>query len=393
MTKKNNVLTRLSEGKYSDRFEPASIGKNKFTYIGDQSGILNRYLAKFDSSISYIDTATHFRYFINSQPVTNYDRNILNQSVSNGSDTYGEVLFKNRKFVLRKGLLNQTNTVPAGELTNTSFRKEKTRFLHKADSIEQLRQWLVTEDKKRRDTLTKPLYEYYINNNEPIDINHYIFEKEKQNYYDQLWRKKYMNIDLDTGKIKLPLIRIYETSFYNNYVASQVDFSFLNNSYQVYTGGAPYFNPGFNVLTRFGAVDLFENYRITGGFRFAGNFDSNEYLLSVESLKGVFDKQLIFHRQAILNSNDSSLFKTYTHNIYLSYAKPINPVLALKATLSYRYDRHNVMATDMTTLNYKGSSQHWGGLKGEIIYDNTRKRSVNIYYGTRFKIFGEYLIP
>ena len=99
-----------------------------------------------------------------------------------------------------------------------------------------------------------------------------------------------MDIDLDTGKLELPLIRIYQTSFYNNYLAAQIDFSFLNNSYQVYSGGAPYYNPGFNILTRFGTLDLFEDYRITGGFRFAGDFDSNEYLMSVENLKGKFDK-------------------------------------------------------------------------------------------------------
>ncbi len=190
--------------------------------------------------------------------------------------------------------------------------KKRTSLLHKADSVEQIRQWLVAEDKKRRDTLTKPLYEYYIKN-EPIDINHYIFEKEKQNYYDQLWRKDYMDIDLDTGILDLPLIRIYETSFYNNYIANQIDFSFLNNTYQVYSGGAPYFNPGLNLLSRFGVIDLFENYRITGGFRFSGNFDSNEYLVSVENLKGKFDKQFIFHRQAFFSSNDTSLFQiTYS---------------------------------------------------------------------------------
>ena len=78
-----------------------------------------------------------------------------------------------------------------------------------------------------------------------------------------------MDIDLDTGHINLPLIRIYEPSFYNNYIATQIDFSFLDNSYQVYSGGAPYFNPGVNLLTKFGTVDLFEDYRITGGFRFS----------------------------------------------------------------------------------------------------------------------------
>jgi hypothetical protein len=389
LTKKNNLLVRLSEGKYTDRFQSSEILKNKFTYLGNQNGIFNRYTAKFDSSISFIDTTAHYRYYISSLPSTNYDRNIRNHSVATGSDPFGEVLFTNRKYVLRKGLQSQSEPVPPGEMVNTKLRNEKNQYFHKADSIEQLRQWLVAEDKKRRDTLTKPLYEYYIKN-EPIDINHYIFEKEKQNYYNQLWRKKYMDIDLDTGEINLPLIRIYETSFYNNYIAAQVDFSFLNNSYQVYSGGAPYFNPGINLLTRFGTVDLFEDYRITGGVRFSGNFDSNEYLLSVEDLKGIFDKQLIYHRQSYFSSNDTSLFKTYSQELYFSLSRPISPVLALKGTISYRNDRHIYLATDAATLNYKNINQNWGSLKGEVIFDNTRKRTINIYFGTRFKIFGEY---
>ena len=125
--------------------------------------------------------------------------------------------------------------------------------------------------------------------------------------------------------------------------------------------------------------------RVTGGFRFAADFDSNEYLLSVENLKGKFDKQFIFHRQAYYNYNDTSYFKTFSHNLYLSFAKPLSPVLALKGTLSYRYDQHVIMGTDIVRLNYPNSYQHWASLKGEVIYDNTRKRSINIYYGTTFQ--------
>jgi hypothetical protein len=388
LTKRNNALVRLSEGKYTDRFQSGEIARNRFAYLGNQNGIFNRYTAKFDSSISFIDTIAHYRYYINSQPVTNYNRNIINHSVLNETDPFGEVLFRNRKYVVRKVQESQSVPIPSGEMVNTKLRDEKNLYFHKADSIEQLREWLVAEDKRRRDTLTKPLYEYYIKN-EPIDINHYIFEKEKQNYYDQLWRKKYMDIDLDTGHIDLPLIRIYETSFYNNYIATQIDFSFLTNSYQVYSGGAPYYNPGVNLLTKFGTVDLFEDYRITGGFRFSGNFDSNEYLLSVENLKGVFDKQLIYHRMTYY-STDSTLFKTYSQEVYFSLSKPITPVLALKGTISYRNDRHVIVALDNATLNYQNINQNWASLKGEIIFDNTRKRTINIYFGTRFKIFGEY---
>ena len=389
INKRGNLLTRLTEGQYNDRFQSVSTAKNTIEYLGNNNGIFNRYSARFDSIISYIDTTTHYRYFIKSLPLTNYDRNILYYDVVNNSDSYGEVIYDNGRYWVRKGQETVAGSVDEQDLIVTNFRKEQTRLLHKADSIEQLRQWLIAEDKKRRDTLTKPLYEYYVKD-EPIDINHYIFEKEKENYYEQLWKKDYMDIDLDTGRLDLPLIRIYQTSFYNNYIANQIDFSFLNNSYQAYNGGAPYFNPGVNLFTRIGVLDLFEDYKITGGFRFAGNFDSNEYLLSIENLKGKFDKQFIYHRQSFNSSSADTLYKIHSDNFYLSYAKPLSPVLALRGTVAYRFDKYVTLSSDVVTLIRNDINRHWASLKGEVIYDNTRKRTINIYYGTRFKIFGEY---
>ena len=389
LNKRTNILLRLSEGMYNDRVYPTATAKNTFAYIGNNNGIFNRYLSRFDSAISFIDTISHYRFFINSKPVTNYSRNILSQDIAAGSDTYGQILFTNGRYSLTSGKTGESDPIQEKDVIVTPFMKEYSKMLHKADSIEQIRQWLLETDRIRRDTLTKPLYEYYIKD-EPIDYSHYIFEKEKENYYEQLWRKDYMDIDLDTGVIKLPLIRIYETSFYNNYIASQIDFSFLTNSYQAYNGGAPYFNPGLNMLTKIGTVDLFEDYKITGAFRFSGNFDSNEYLLSVESLKGKYDKLLVFHRHVFSSSNDTSLYKIHSQNIYLTYSKPFSPVLSVKGTFSYRYDSYVTLSTDIATLNKKVLTRHWAALKGEIVFDNTRKKIINIYYGTRAKLFGEY---
>ncbi len=389
LSKKDNVLTRLSESKYSDRMSSAETTPGNFDYLGNANGIVNRYTAKFDSSISFIDTATHFRYFIKSTPLSDYDRNILSQSVENGSDTYAEIVYDKGKYQLRKGSLSDLKGIPENELTLSNFRKEETRMLFKADSLDQLRQWLIAEDKKRRDTLKKPLYEYYAKN-EPIDINHYIFEKEKQNYYDQLWRKDYMDVDLDTGRLKLPLIRIYQPSFYNNFLVDQIDFSFLNNTYQVYNAGSTYYNPGLNGLMKIGIVDLLENYRVTGGIMISSDLSSNEYLLSIENLKGTFDKELIFYRSSYYESNDTNVIKTQTENLYLTYSWPVSPALALKGTMGYRYDKEIYLSTDLNSLNHSDISRNWVNLKGEIIYDNTRSKCINIYYGTRFKIFGEY---
>ncbi len=44
-------------------------------------------------------------------------------------------------------------------------------------------------------------------------------------------------------------------------------------------------------LFKIGANDLFEDYKITGGFRLSPDFDANEYLLSFENLKKRLDKQ------------------------------------------------------------------------------------------------------
>ncbi|MFO7853357.1 MAG: hypothetical protein ACQERS_13430 [Bacteroidota bacterium] len=387
LEKDDKVAVRLSEDEYIERLQPVARNSREIYYLGDMSGTINKYVARFDSAISYIDTTTHYRYFIKSDPVTNYNRNIIEHDFA--GKTVAEIKFKDGSYHLYTGSVNEQEPIPEEELITTNYREEKTEVLHEADSIEQLRQELIELDRRRRDTLQKPLYEYYATD-EPIDINYYIFEKEKENYYQQQWRKDYMGIELDTGKFEFPAIRIYETSFYNNYIANQIDFNFLNQSYQAYTGGAPYFNPGFNMLTQIGAIDLFEDYKITGGFRFAGNFDSNEYLLSIENLKGKFDKQVVFHRQAISTYNEDAYFKIHSHNLYFTLSKPISPVLALKGTMSYRNDRYVTLATDIGTLDGDAIYRNWGGLKYEIVYDNTRNRGVNIYFGTRFKIFGEY---
>lgn len=389
ITERGNLLTRLTEGRYTDRYQPVSTDNRSVSYLGNGNGIINRYNATFDSTISYIDTTTHYRYFISSVPVTDYDRNISYHDVTNGATSYSEIIYSKGRSYARKGRIEPADKSRGQGLPQTRFRTEQTRLLHKADSIEQLRQWLIAEDRKRRDTLKKPLYEYYAKD-EPIDINHYIFEKEKQNYYEQLWRKDYINIDLGTDTLNLPLIRIYQTSFYNNYLAGQVDFNFLNNSYQPYNGGAPYFNPGANLFTRIGILDLFEDYKLTGGFRFAGNFDSNEYLLSLENLKGKFDKQITYHRMTFNSSNDTAYFKIHSDNLYLTLTKAFSPVLAIKGTASYRFDKYVFLSTDVQTLSTRDISRHWASLKGEVIYDNTRKLNINIYSGTRFKIFGEY---
>lgn len=390
---RSNVLTKLSDDKYIDKTYPSYYDDSEFLYLGDQNGVINRYHARFDSVINYIDTTIHYRYFSESYPLTNYNRNILEADYSPWSETYGEVVLEDNRYNMYYGQLSASDQVYERQLEETAFRKEHTQHLFEMDSIEILRQKLIEEDRRMRDTLTKPLYAYFETDN-LVDINNYIFEEEKENYYQQLIKKDHIEVDLDTIEIPLPPIRIYETSFYSNYMATQIDFGYLNNTYQAFSGSGVYFNPGIGMLFNIGANDLFEDYKIVGGFRFSGNFDSNEYLVSFESLKKRIDKQIVFHRQAFKSyfydqNNKANYVKVHSNNLFYSMRFPFNQVMAIKATIGLRSDRQVYLAINRESLNKENLFVTWANFKLEYIYDNTRYRGVNLYNGTRFKIFGE----
>lgn len=384
---RGNLLTRLDEGTLNDYLHPMQASALSTGYISNGNGILNYYDAIIDSSIAFIDTTLHYMYFINGRQATDFPRNLEAFDRNGGEDA--AVIFDNGRYRLHAGPAGEAPQVRSDQILSTSWREEETAMLRAADSINRIRDWLLAERARMNDTLEKPLYEYYATD-EPIDFRNYVFEKEKENYYELQWRKDYMDIDLDTSRVPMPTALVYRPAFYNNYTATQIDFNFLNNTYQAYNGGAPYFNPGLNMLFKLGTIDLFEDYRITGGFRFSGNFDSNEYLVSLEALRGKFDKQVLFHKQSFDSYNDTLYYKIKSYTTYGSLRKPLSAVLALKGTLTYRYDHYVIQSTDQASLMAPSSNRHWAGLKGEVIYDNTRRRTINIYYGTRFKVFGEY---
>ncbi len=387
---RSKVLKRLSEGNYWDKNEPYQAARQQFLYLGNQNGIINRYFARFDSGIAYVDTAVHYRYYTVSTPLTNYKRNILEQDYDPGSGIAGDIIYSNGKYTPEYETPDLKEKPFGDTLESTAYRRVINRHFHVLDSLGQLRQRLIEEDRKRRDTLTRPLYSYFKDKN-PIDVNHYIFEQEKQNYYNHLILGKYADVDLDTAKMKFPAIRIYETSFYQDYTASQLDFSSLNQSYQYFNGSGVYYNPGLNGLFKIGAKDLFEDYKITAGFRFSGDFTSNEYLVSFENLKKRIDKQIVFHRQVYKASNDQtqSYEKITSQQFFYILKYPFSQVMALKGTASLRTDRMVPLATDNANLQKKNTFLTWANLKLEYIFDNTRYRGINIYFGTRFKIFGE----
>ncbi|MBE9517442.1 MAG: hypothetical protein IMY68_02695 [Bacteroidetes bacterium] len=386
---RNPVLQKISGGDYINHTQPLSPRRNEFFYLSDKNGIVNRYYARYDSTISLVDTTIHYRYFANSFPLSNYKRNILSHDINTETKEIAEIVYNERKYHMYKYPMEFEKKF-GDKLESTVYKDRHVSRLTAEDSIHHVEKKVISMKDIADNQLvhqgdTIELQEF------TIDINKYIFEREKLNYYNNQLRDINLNLVLDSTENKRMMYIDYSTSFYPNKLVSQIDFSFLNASYQAFTGGAYYYNPGLNLLFKVGANDLFEDYRLVGGVRFATDFDSNEYLLSFENLKHQLDKQLLFHRQVFKNyiDNSFSIVKTYTHELLASVKYPLSQTLALKGTASFRHDNSVYLSTNNENLNKPNLLKVWGGLKAEVIYDNTRKLGTNLYSGTRWKVFGE----
>ena len=398
---KSRVLKRVTNTPNIDEMYPADFDSTHISYLSDLNGIRNRYIARFDSVIAFVDTSAHYRTVVSSFPITNYSRSILEQDVNVKAHKFAEVIFINGKYKLFVEPL-VTNITPAN-IKNTSYRDYKDR-IEKKEQIEtdiqnkNLYETPVITDVK---TIAAPPAPVKKDSSE-IDINNYTFENEapKPVKKDVVESPKVKTVDTTTAVVDknnpefvLSKQKNYNTAYTCDYIVSQLDNSFLNASYQKFSGGGSpiYLNPGLNALIKVGVSDLFEDYRILGGVRFSGDLNSNEFFMSYEDLIKNIDKQIVLHRQSILDiSDNNSVIKVYTNEIKYTLKYPFSEVASLRGSLNFRNDRTVYTATDLNNLKQPDSYENWGSGKLEWVFDNTIKKGLNLYNGVRAKIFGEY---
>jgi Tol biopolymer transport system component len=391
---KNPVLRRITNTPYATESQPMQYDSKFFTYLSDENGIINRYIARVDSTISFVDTTTHYRYYTTSYPVTDYSRNILEQDFSPKSGKYGEVIFNKGLYNLFLNDLIPAKQIPKTHPANTYYREQYLKTLD--TSTVQKTTPINTEEVdmiKSRKTKPKKINNVMINEIEVlndtsvVDIYHYNIggsKKDSTKRADSLLKKKYT--------FQIPRQGNYDVEYSINQLVGQVDFNFLNASYQQFTGGGSpiYMNPGLNLNFQLGVIDLLEDYRISGGARISLSFDDYEFFIGYENLKKRLDRGIFFYRQSNINANSASILKLRSNSLFYTLKWPFSKVLALKGTASVRYDKKVFAATDINNLQQANINEYWAGIKGELTFDNTQAKALNINYGWRWKLFGEY---
>lgn len=353
-------IAKVTETPDASESMPFKLGEDYF-FVSDKNGIKNLYTTKLDSTISFIDTTTHYSYTYSTAQLSNYKYSIQNAGYDKYSDNIG-LSYRDEK---GSRIIKRTKTDAYADNVATTVN----------------RKLFEAAEKKKNDELNYEVpTENVVNTENEVNISDYSFDQE---VLESVSRKK-----SDPKEVKSVRTSKYHTTFYTNYLMTQVDFSYLFNSYQKYTGSAFYFNPGLNLVFKVGTSDLFEDYRISAGFRFDVGMDGNEYLLTFENLKHRWNRQLVLHRQAV-SDLDNNYVKTFTHEAFYIMRYPFSQVDAMQFTLNVRQNQDVFLSTDAINLEKKNTYDYWGSIKAEYIFDNTKELALNILSGTRFKVFAE----
>lgn len=371
---KGDQLRNLTKQQLSNSILPKSYAGNKLFFLNDSCGFYNLCEARFDSAVSYVDTAVHYRYFTVSKPLTSYTSSIIDYSYNPREKKLVMLLpDKNGQKVYtayyNKGVTNAgiTQMNPYAQQRLLKQKKEATKVPEKTTE-HRFKNSYRTPRKKRpsgnaNDSTIQMVVPQY--SSSQLLVARKDTTVRAQNYYVEL--------------------------FYNE-LTSQIDFSYMNYSYQPFTGGgsAIYLNSGFNMLLGTSMADLMEDYKVDLGVKLNTTLVNNEYVMRFRDLSHRVDKSLTLHRYVTDDNNSYDYYRTFTNEAFYTLSYPFNETLSVRGTAIYRMDKRVTLALDNYSLAEGSVMENMGGLRGELVYDNSKKIQTNLYVGARGKLFAEY---
>lgn len=384
LANRSPILTRLTATPDANELMPAQYDQRNYAFLSDRDGILNRYLVRYDSVVSHIDTTVHYRYFTVEERLTDLRRSILEQDIHAAKGRYTQLLYSDGRYRFHTARTSEdraANTPALPDLETTDGQG--------GGGSEEL-----------RSVVKVPLQTPRPTGADAVDTRSYVFSDETDGPRPAARqvppgaRPAVAEAQPDTVApvpFTYPEQRNYNVNFTVDQVITQVDNSFSSHFYQPFTGPNS-LNPGLSALTRMGASDLFEDHRVVGGFRLALDLNNNDYLLSYENVKRRLDKRFTFQRQSYQGLTQFTVLKVHTHNFRYQVSWPFSELASIRASVMYRNDRFVLQAIDPLSLRAPNFNDNMVGGKLEYVYDSSLPRGLNLWTGWRLKWFAEYYV-
>lgn len=392
---RSRVLRRVTDTPDADERQPMAYSGSAYTYLTDRDRLMDRWVAVLDSTIIAVDTVVHYGRFSREKRLTNTKRGILEQHLQAGRGYYSQlVLDKGRyRFQVGRTAVLQALAEPSSATTDphadtTAGAQRGTLSVTKVD----VRRRRATEGS------AIDIADYrFLDDPAPIAQDPGAAPQEatpsarsapaSSTVGAPVGGKRPMGILMQ--RPQFPEQRTYNVNFATEEVVTQLDNRYDAQFYQP-RSGAGSLNPGLSGLTRMAAADLFEDYRITGGFRLALDLNNNTYMLRYANMRKRLDKEFTFYRQALQGIDEIGIVKLHSHSANYRVSWPFSELASLRGSVFYRNDRYVLRSIDGMSLRTPNVYDHMAGVKVEYVYDSSTPLGLNLYTGWKLKVFGEY---
>lgn len=368
----NNQLTRVTETSQSSEIQPFGLDTALY-YLGEKNSVYERYSAVKDSFITHIDTAVHYHRYYETETTAKSNVRGINEHTIDTSGKVTEILVEDYKYHLLYKNINDTlatNEINIQTQVDTNTIKVNTFNRPKIELI---------AINVQKDSIIPE-----------VNIDKYVFEKEKQKVQKNtvvIGKPKEQKKDSLLAEFKLPNQRNYNLSFFNDNSSLKLTNSFVNQEYQMFTGG-PFTGPDIGGVMKVGIIDLLEDYKLFGGIRMSSG--SREYFMTYQNLVNRVDKEYTLLRTSSDATDGFDVYGVTTNMAKYSLKYPFSEVANFQVSTGIRNDRIVVKSIDRFSLTAPNFNEYRGVLKMAYVFDNSLPKMLNIYYGTKFKLFAEY---
>lgn len=357
-----NNLIQLSNTNTEIKF-PMQWGIENISYLTDENNLLVRKIVKLEKRLTQHDT-------FNVKNASPLPYNTLKQEYIHNTSHVVELTKDKNEYAIYSTphlLHNTADTSYANSIKNDTSK----------NNVENIEEEVFPE------------YETAFENDSSSTILESIFLAKKNN------TKKYEVYTEAISKIKT---YNYKTSFTPDFLQTTLDNTLLFSRYQVFDQqNQTYQNPSLSGFLTSTLTDVMEDHKLTLGARLGVNFTSVDYFLKYNNYRKRTDIELLFFHHSNRNDlNDSTrrlpyqMIKEKMDILQAKFTYPFSIMSSLSFTTAFRYDRKETLAIEDYSLKVPQTTQFWSVSRLEYIHDNSISPIINIFKGSRYKVFAEY---
>ncbi|WP_298715889.1 hypothetical protein [Chitinophaga sp.] len=408
-------ISQLTDLPYGNARLPVQYNTTHFTFVSDANGVSNRYAGFFRAEKAGVDSL----YFIGAEILHNPDKEELDSALMDYGATAPDSIqavaitndstyvfpvtnyqygIKESRIAGDQGMVSEV--VQIGDWKRLYKLKVDTNTLRRRNVSARPTNFRLQQ--MRDDSMRLGLPSYYAQPDTSKQAN--FFQNEFGNEPAEPAAQEEQPMIAERKEppvLKSARLSNYRLKFSSDYLVTQIDNSVLMNRYQPYYGwpqGPIRLTDPVNGLIRIGVSDLMEDVKFSGAFRVPLALDGTEYMFSMTYLKKRFDYKLTYYRrmEKLSFRNENSQFWGYPSknitNIYQGEVRyPFDQVRSIRLSAGLRRDETVVLGNDSASIMQPNYKENAVLARLEYVHDNVLNPAINIYKGTRFKIYGDLI--